>query len=126
MRTSTRPSTWVEEPPAPQLSASARRRPRGAGWAWLIGLGATAALLVLVARNTEFDLPALVAGMPRFWAIFSSLVQPDPAIMPEVLARAAETLQISLLSVAIGAALAFPISFLAARNLAHGHPLADG
>jgi len=81
---------------------------------------------VLAARNTEFNLRELVAGMPRFWAIFSSLVQPDLGIMPEVLTRAGETLQISLLSVAIGAALAFPVSFLAARNLMVGNPLASG
>jgi phosphonate transport system permease protein len=91
---------------------------------WPIALILAIALLLLTARNTEFDIPQLFAGMPRFWAIFSSLAQPDFAIMPEVLNRAAETLQISLLSVAIGAVLAFPISFLAARNLMHGNFLA--
>ncbi|HLY67933.1 MAG TPA: ABC transporter permease subunit, partial [Chloroflexota bacterium] len=79
--------------------------------------------MVLVARNTEFSFSGLVAGMPRFWAIFSSLVQPDFGIMPEVLTRAGETLQISLLSVVLGAVLAFPVSFLAARNLMQGNPL---
>jgi phosphonate transport system permease protein len=37
--------------------------------------------------------------------------------------RAGETLQISLLSVAMGAVVAFPVSFLAARNLMAGNPL---
>lgn len=120
---STESSTWPE--PAAAKPATTPRRPLGAVLL-PAGLLAAAGLLVLVARNTEFNVPALVAGMPRFWAIFSSLGQPDVGIMPEVLTRAGETLQISLLSVAIGATLAFPISFLAARNLMEGNPITTG
>ncbi len=106
------------------LVAPARRKVRARRVLWPVGVAVTIALLLLIARNTEFDVPALIAGSPRFWAIFSSLVEPDFSIMPEVLTRAAETLQISLLSVAIGAVLAFPVSFLAARNLMQGNPIA--
>ncbi len=106
------------------LVTPARRTVRTRRVLWPVGLAGTVALLLFIARNTEFDVPALIAGSPRFWAIFSSLVEPDFSIMPEVLTRAAETLQISLLSVAIGAVLAFPVSFLAARNLMQGNPIA--
>jgi phosphonate transport system permease protein len=105
------------------MSTKRSTSPERAAILWPLGLAGAAALLVLVAHNTEFNIPGLVAGMPRFWAIFSSLVQPDLAIMPEVLMRAGETLQISLLSVAMGAVVAFPVSFLAARNLMAGNPL---
>lgn len=85
-----------------------------------IGMVVVILLLALLGHNTEFNIPTLISGLPRFWAIFSSLAQPDFAIMPEVWERALETLQISVLSVIIGAAIAFPVSFFAAKNLTRG------
>ncbi|MFN8535066.1 MAG: phosphonate ABC transporter, permease protein PhnE [Dehalococcoidia bacterium] len=112
--TSTKPSTSVE---APRVLPQPPERSLLQRWGWPIGLGAFAILILVVANNTEFNLPAIWTGRVRFWQIFSSLFTPDLTILPEVLQRALETLQISILSVTIGAVLAFPVSFLAAKNI---------
>ncbi|GIW09313.1 MAG: phosphonate ABC transporter, permease protein PhnE [Dehalococcoidia bacterium] len=119
MMPSTGPSTSAEvrtqrsRPPLPKPP----ERPWYQRWLWTLGLVGFVGLLLLVARNTDFNPAALWNGRARFWAIFSSLFQPDLTILPEVFTRALETLQISVLSVSLGAAVAFPVSFLAAKNI---------
>lgn len=122
--TSTAPSTSAEAkgprrapvPPPPERSFIHRlARP--------LGLVVFVVIIAVVARNTEFNLTAIWTGRERFWQIFSSLLAPDLTILPEVLQRALETLQISILSVTIGAAFAFPVSFLAAKNITALSPM---
>jgi phosphonate transport system permease protein len=116
--TSTKPSTSAD---AGQAAVKEYPRPpERTFWQrwWLpVAIVLYFVLMLVVANNTEFNLVNLWNGRERFWAIFSSLFQPDLRILEEVLIRALETLQISILSVTIGAILAFPVSFFAAKNL---------
>ena len=45
---------------------------------------------------------------------------PDPSVLPAALAGALKTVEIALLGTTVAAALALPLGFLSARNVAAG------
>lgn len=65
------------------------------------------------------DWQKLAQSLPAMYDFLSRTVPPDLQVTPTVLAAALETLQIALIGTTGGALLAFPLGFLAARNVAH-------
>jgi phosphonate transport system permease protein len=60
----------------------------------------------------------LVRGFPWMWDFVRRMVPPDLAVLPAALAGALTTVEIALLGTALAAALAVPLGFLSARNVA--------
>jgi phosphonate transport system permease protein len=82
--------------------------------AWLAGAG----LLLAIAWHIDADPARLVRGLPWMWGFVRRMVPPDPEVLPSALAGAVGTIEIALLGTALAAALAVPLGFLSARNVA--------
>jgi len=82
--------------------------------AWLAAVG----LLAGVAWHTDADPMRLVRGLPWMWDFVRRMVPPDFDVLPAALAGALTTVEIALLGTALAAALAVPLGFLSARNVA--------
>lgn len=82
-------------------------------------LGALVAVAVIrqLAIDTEIDIPKFLSYSPNMLRLLSGVFQPDLAVLPQLGTYARETIEMALLGTLIGAALALPISFVAARNL---------
>jgi phosphonate transport system permease protein len=80
------------------------------------------ALLVWTAHNIGLDPVEFVHGLPWVWDLLSRMFPPNWAFFHKLLRPVAETLQIALWGTILGAALAVPVCFLAARNLSP-HPI---
>ncbi|HEY7140413.1 MAG TPA: phosphonate ABC transporter, permease protein PhnE [Methylomirabilota bacterium] len=85
---------------------------RRAAW-----LGAAAVLLV-VAWHIDANPERLVRGLPWMWDFVRRMVPPDLRVLPSALKGAVGTVEIALLGTALAAALAVPLGFLSARNVA--------
>lgn len=82
--------------------------------AWL----AAAAVLVAIAWHTDASPARLVRGLPWMWDFVRRMVPPNLAVLPAALKGALGTIEIALLGTALAAALAIPLGFLSARNVA--------
>ena len=82
--------------------------------AWL-GVGV---LLVAVAWHIGADPVRLARGLPWMWDFVRRMVPPDFRVLPSALKGAVGTIEIALLGTALAAALAIPLGFLSARNVA--------
>jgi len=82
--------------------------------AWL----GTAALLVVIAWHIEANPARLVRGAPWMWDFVRRMVPPDLRVLPSALVGAVATIEIALLGTGLAAALAVPLGFLSARNVA--------
>jgi len=75
-------------------------------------------LVYLWAMNGTNSSPiSFVKGIPFMIDFLSRLFPPDFSITGSLLSKIVETLQMALLGATFGALLAFPLSFLAARNI---------
>jgi phosphonate transport system permease protein len=79
-----------------------------------------AVLVVLgwAAWDTGADPVRLARGIPWILDFLRRMVPPDPSVLPAAVAGAVKTVEIALLGTAIAAALALPLGFLSARNVA--------
>jgi phosphonate transport system permease protein len=77
-------------------------------------------LLVLgaIAWHTGADPVRLARGLPWMWDFVRRMVPPDLAVLPSALRGAVGTIEIALLGTVLAAALAVPLGFLSARNVA--------
>jgi phosphonate transport system permease protein len=82
--------------------------------AWLAG----AVLLVVIAWHTDASPVRLVRGLPWMWDFVRRMMPPDLAVLPSALKGAIGTIEIALLGTGLAAALAVPLGFLSARNVA--------
>ena len=82
--------------------------------AWL---GAVA-LLAVIAWHIEANPARLVRGAPWMWDFVRRMVPPDLRVLPAALVGAVATIEIALLGTGLAAALAVPLGFLSARNVA--------
>jgi phosphonate transport system permease protein len=82
--------------------------------AWL---GAVA-LLAVIAWHIEANPARLVRGAPWMWDFVRRMVPPDLRVLPSALVGAVATIEIALLGTGLAAALAVPLGFLSARNVA--------
>jgi phosphonate transport system permease protein len=70
-----------------------------------------------LAIDTEVDIPKFMAYAPNMIRIGSGVFNPDLDVLPMLGKFARETIEIAVLGTLIGALLAVPVSFFAARNL---------
>ena len=82
--------------------------------AWL----GAALLLLAVAWHIDADPARLVRGLPWMWDFVRRMVPPDFRVLPAALRGAVGTIEIAFLGTALAAALAVPLGFLSARNVA--------
>jgi phosphonate transport system permease protein len=82
--------------------------------AWL----GAAALLAAIAWHTDASPARLVRGLPWMWDFVRRMVPPDLTVLPSALRGAVGTIEIALLGTVLAAALAVPLGFLSARNVA--------
>src|SRR5256885_2584624 len=80
------------------------------------------ALVVLgwTAWDTGADRVRLAHGVPWILDFVRRMMPPDLAVLPAALLGAIKTVEIALLGTAVAAALALPLGFLSARNIAPG------
>jgi phosphonate transport system permease protein len=83
-----------------------------AGWL------AVAILLMAIAWHIDADPARLVRGLPWMWGFLRRMVPPDLSVLPSALKGAVGTIEIALLGTGLAAALAIPLGFLSARNVA--------
>ena len=84
-----------------------------ARWA---GGAAIAAAFLWSAWATEVSLGRLIEGVPLMLDFVYRMLPPDPSVFGQALKGALQTLQIAVVGTAVGALLALPVSFAAARN----------
>jgi phosphonate transport system permease protein len=82
--------------------------------AWL----GAAALLAAIAWHTDASPARLVRGLPWMWDFVRRMLPPDLTVLPAALRGAVGTIEIALLGTVLAAALAVPLGFLSARNVA--------
>jgi phosphonate transport system permease protein len=68
--------------------------------------------------DTGADPVRLVRGVPWILDFLRRMLPPDPRVLPAALAGALTTVEIALLGTAVAAAVALPLGFLSARNVA--------
>ncbi|MDP8959302.1 MAG: phosphonate ABC transporter, permease protein PhnE [Actinomycetota bacterium] len=107
---------------APAERVAPAPRPRAPQRSWLV----TAVLAFVVAMTwwsadrVGFSIPEMIDNFRRAERIISELSQPGFAFWPRVVQPFVETVQIALVGTAIGALLALPVAFLAARPTTPG------
>jgi phosphonate ABC transporter permease subunit PhnE len=85
---------------------------RWSGWL------AIAAAIVWSAWSTEVSPGRLIEGFPFMLDFVRRMLPPDPSVLGQALRGALQTLQIAVVGTAVGAVLALPVAFAAARNTA--------
>lgn len=93
--------------------------PGGPLRALLTTLGVVVAIVVVrqLAIDTEVDIPKFFEYAPNMVRIGSGVFDPDLSVLPMLGKFARETVEIAVFGTLIGALLAIPVSFFAARNL---------
>jgi phosphonate transport system permease protein len=86
-----------------------------ARWVW--GL-AIAAVFIWAAWSTEVSPGRLIEGIPFMLDFVGRMLPPDPSVLGQALRGALQTFQIAVVGTAVGAVLALPVAFVAARNTA--------
>jgi phosphonate transport system permease protein len=74
-------------------------------------------LLASSAYKTEASLPELIEGIPEMGKLFVEMYPPDWSYMTTIWEPMMETIRMAIVGTFIGALIAIPISFLAARNV---------
>ena len=88
----------------------------------ILSLSAIGVLIVyfLSFRAVEFSFYSLVNGIDKMWNFLGGMFPPDMSILNRVFDETLLTIQLALVGTTISAFIAFPLSFLAARNTAPG------
>lgn len=81
-------------------------------------LGLLAAVLLVVAWDTDADPTRLMRGLPWMLDFVRRMFPPDLTVLPAALGGALTTVEIAFLGTATAALLAVPLGFLSARNVA--------
>jgi phosphonate transport system permease protein len=82
--------------------------------AWIGG----ALLLAVIAWDIDANPARLARGLPWMWDFVRRMVPPDLRVLPSAIKGAIGTIEIALLGTGVAAALAVPLGFLSARNVA--------
>jgi phosphonate transport system permease protein len=84
------------------------------GWTLVLAVG----VLAWVTWDTGADPVRLARGVPWMLDFLRRMLPPDLSVLPAALAGALTTFEIALLGTAAAAAVAVPLGFLSARNVA--------
>lgn len=77
-------------------------------------------ILVLIlgsAMETEASIPELIEGIPEMGKLFYDMYPPDWSYLGTVVEPMLETIRMAIVGTTVGAIVAIPFSFLAARNV---------
>jgi phosphonate transport system permease protein len=74
-------------------------------------------------KGTDTNPATFFRGIPYMWDFFVGMFPPDVAILPQALTAIGETIQMAIMGTTLGAIIAFPLSFLAARNVMPYRPV---
>jgi phosphonate transport system permease protein len=80
-----------------------------------------AAILIVVlwsAHGTDFNIPQLIVGLPKFFDLLRRMMPPDLSILRSLVWPMIETLEIALIGTTLGVLLAAPLGLLVATNVA--------
>ena len=86
-------------------------------------LVAIAAIYLWAIEGSETSPQALLAGVPFIIDYVGRMFPPDMGVLLKLIGKAGETLQMAIMGTTFGAALALPLSFLAARNVMPYRPV---
>ncbi len=86
-------------------------------------LVAVAIVYIWAIRGSDTNPYTLVRGLPFMIDYVGRMFPPDLSILGRLTIRAGETLQMAIMGTTFGAALALPLSFLAARNVMPYRPV---
>ena len=79
-------------------------------------------LAVWSGHGTEFNVPRLIEGLPRFAELVGRMMPPDLSVLKGLMGPLLETLEMALLGTTIPIFFALPLAFLAAVNISP-HPV---
>lgn len=88
----------------------------------MLSLAAAVVILRQLAIDTEVDLPKFFQYAPNMLRIGSGVFQPDWSVLPMLVKYTRETIEMAAFGTFLGAIIAIPVSFLAARNLMRRSP----
>jgi phosphonate transport system permease protein len=114
----------LKQHPLPPEAVTAFREQRPSGfrirrYLKLLAIIAGVGLVHLWAwQGTGMDLGRIIAGTPRMWRFLGEMVPPNWTVIETVLGATLETLQIAVIGTTLGAAIALPLGFMAANNVA--------
>lgn len=80
-------------------------------------LGLAIVVIRQLVIDTEVDVPKFIQYAPNMLRLASGVFHPDLSVAPTLMKYTRETVEIAVLGTLLGAVVALPISFLAARNL---------
>ncbi|USS93026.1 phosphonate ABC transporter, permease protein PhnE [Fructilactobacillus ixorae] len=86
----------------------------------VVGITVTVVLLVLIyyaALVTGVDVNAFFENADQFGVVLSQMKHPDWPYLTKIMGTLAQTLQMAILGTTLGAIVAVPFAFLAARNI---------
>lgn len=86
-------------------------------WKLWAGAGLFAVAFIWSARGVEASLPRLIEGLPLLARIVALMLVPDWAWAGRSLSGMVVSVQVALLGTTVGMLLAFPLAFLASRNI---------
>jgi len=101
------------------MKPSPRQLPRMKTSKFLLNTAIALLLMVIFlifARQTDTNFVNLVEGIPGMVDFVSRMVPPEYKIIPKLIDPTIVTFQISVMGTTLGVLLAFPLSFLGARN----------
>jgi phosphonate transport system permease protein len=67
--------------------------------------------------GTETSIKNFLEGIPHMWDFITRMFPPDISNLGKFMLKAVETLQMAIVGSSLGAIIALPLSFLAARNI---------
>lgn len=92
------------------------RRRLGRRQQLLIG-GAIVIATLWSAHGTDFNIPRLIEGLPKFYDLLRRMMPPDFSILGRLVVPMIETLEMALLGTTFAVFFAIPLGFLAAANV---------
>jgi phosphonate transport system permease protein len=86
-------------------------------WKVWVGLAVFATAYVWAVQGVEVSVARLLSGLPLLARILGLMLAPDWSWLGRAVAGMAVSVQVAVLGTTLGMALAFPLAFVAARNI---------
>ena len=74
-------------------------------------------VLIWAIDGTNISINKFVSGIPEIFNYFREMLPPDYSILPRLVDKVGETVQIAIMGTLLGTLIALPLSFIAARNV---------
>lgn len=74
-------------------------------------------IIIWAIYGTNTSLNRFISGIPEIFNYFREMFPPDYTILPKLVDKVGETIQIAIMGTLFGTIIALPLSFMAARNV---------